>query len=95
MRWHLDYKNHCRVLPGTYCKVHDEPVPSNTVTAHTHKAIALGPTGNLQGSVKFYCLTTGQVLKHRSFTAMLVPTRIIKWMDMIGAQESRVRISVS
>ncbi len=25
----LDYKKHCRVLPGTYCEVHDEPSPSN------------------------------------------------------------------
>ena len=21
--WQLDYKKHCRVLPGSYCKVHD------------------------------------------------------------------------
>ncbi len=27
VRWRLDYKKHCRVLPGTYCKVHDEPGP--------------------------------------------------------------------
>ena len=52
--WKLDYKNHCRVLPGSYCKVHDEPVPTNTMVARTHACIALGPTGNLQGSRKFY-----------------------------------------
>ncbi len=59
VRWHLDYKKHCQVLPGTYCEVHDEPVPTNTMTPRTHKCIALNPTGNLQGSVKFYCLMTG------------------------------------
>ncbi len=47
LRWRLDYKKHCRVLPGTYCKVHDEPVPTNTMTWQTHECIALGPTGNL------------------------------------------------
>ena len=75
VRWRLDYKKHCRVLPGTYCEVHDEPVPTNTMTPQTHECIALGPTGNLQGSVKFYCLTTGRVLKRRSFTPMPMPDR--------------------
>jgi hypothetical protein len=59
VRWKLDYKKHCRVLPGTYCKAHNKPVPSNTMTPRTHKCIACEPTGNLQGSVKFYCLTMG------------------------------------
>jgi hypothetical protein len=38
-----------------------------------HKAIALEPTGNLQGSVKFYCLKTGQVLKRREFMPLPTP----------------------
>ena len=59
LRWRLDYKKHCRVQPGTYCEVHDEPVPTNTMAQRTHKAIALGPTGNLQESEKFYCINTG------------------------------------
>ncbi len=59
MRQKLDYKKHCQVLPGSYCKVHDEPVPTNTMVARTHACIALGPTGSLQGTIKFYCLTTG------------------------------------
>ena len=63
VRWHLDYNKHCRVLPGTYCEVHDEPVPSNTMTSRTHAVTAMRPTGNLHGSVKFYCLTTGRILK--------------------------------
>ena len=31
VRWQLDCKKHCRVLPGTYCEVHDEPMPTNTM----------------------------------------------------------------
>ncbi len=53
VRRHLNYTKHCRVLPRVYCEVHNEPVPSNTMTACTHEAIATGPTGNLRGSVKF------------------------------------------
>lgn len=63
VRWRLDYNKHCRVLLGMNCEVHNEPVPTNMMAWRTHEAIAPGPTGNLQGSVKFYCLNTGRVLK--------------------------------
>jgi hypothetical protein len=91
VRWHLDYKKHCRVLPGTYCEVHDEPVPTNTMTPRTHECIDLGPTGNLQGSIKFYCLTTGRVLKRRSFTPMPMPDRVIRRVNTIGEHEGQGR----
>ena len=91
VRWRLDYKKHCRVLPGTYCEVHDEPVPTNTMVPRTHEAIALGPTGNLQGSVKFYCLTTGRVLKRRSFTPLPMPDRVVKRVNTIGQREKQGR----
>ena len=91
VRWKLDYKKHCRVLPGTYCETHDEPVPTNTMTPRTHECIACGPMGNLQGSIKFYCLTTGRILKRRSFTAMPMPDRIIKRVNSIGSREKQGR----
>jgi hypothetical protein len=87
MHWRLDYKKHCRVQQGTYCEVHDEPVPTNTVAWRFHEAIALGPTGNLQGSVKFYCINNGRVLKCRSFTPMPMPDRVIKQVNKIGERE--------
>jgi len=89
VRWKLDYKKHCRVLPGSYCEVHDEPVPTNTVVARTHACIALGPTGNLQGSIKLYCLKTGRVLKCCSFTVIPMPDRIICQVNEIGAREGQ------
>ena len=53
MRWRLDYKKHCRVQPGTYCEVHDEPVPTNTMAwrvarprGHSH---SIGANGQLAG----------------------------------------------
>jgi hypothetical protein len=61
------------------------------MTARTHKGIALGPTGNLQGSVKFYCLKTGRVLKRRSFTPMPMPARVKRRVDAIGAREGQGR----
>ncbi len=89
MQWQLNYKKHCRVLPGTYCEIHDEPDPSNSTVAHTYEGIALGLTSNLQGSMKFYCLNTGRVLNHRLFTAMPMPQRMIKWVNAIGKCEKQ------
>jgi hypothetical protein len=87
--WKLDYKQHCRVEPGTYCEVHDEPMPLNTMAPRTHAAIALGPTGNMQGSVKFYCLTTGRVVRRRSFMLMAMPDQVINRVSNIGLQEQQ------
>jgi hypothetical protein len=69
--------------PGTYCEVHDEPVPTNTMSWRSHEAIALGPTGNLQGSIKFYCINTGRVLKRHSFTPMPMSNRPLKSNKLI------------
>ena len=54
------------------------------MTPRTHEAIALGPMGNLQGSVKFYCLNTGRVLKQISFTPMPMPDSVIERVNKIG-----------
>ncbi len=89
VHWRLDYKKHCRVLPGTYCKVHDEPLPSNMMVSQTHKGIALGPTGNLQGTIKFHCLNTGRMLKHHSFTPLPMPDSVIQQVNTIGLKEKQ------
>ena len=94
MRWRLDCKKHCRVQTGTYCEVHDKPVPTNTMAWRAHKAIALGPTGNLQGSVKFYCINTGRVLKHRSFTPMPMPDRVIKRVKKLENERDKDKHSI-
>jgi hypothetical protein len=91
VRLHLDYKKHCRVLPGTYCKVHDKPSPSNTIVPQRHKGIALGPTGNLQGTVKLYCLNTGRMLKRRSFMPLPMPDSMIQQVNIIGLKEEQGR----
>jgi hypothetical protein len=87
--WKLDYKHHCRVEPETYCEVRDEPIPLNTMAPRTHAAIALGPTENMQGSEKFYSLTTGRVLKRRSFTPLAMPDQVIKQVNSIGLCEQQ------
>jgi hypothetical protein len=91
VQWKLDYKRHCRVVPGTYCEVHDESLPTITMVARAHEGIAVGPTGNLQGSVKFFCLKTGRILKRRLFMPLPMPDRVIKRGNYIGKGEKQGR----
>jgi hypothetical protein len=51
----------------------------------------MGPMGNLQGTVKFFCLTTGCILKQRSFTPYPMPDRVIKRVNVIGLREKQGR----
>jgi hypothetical protein len=57
--------------------------------AQIHEGIALGPTGNLQESVKFYCLNTGHMLKWHSLMPVSMPERVIKQVNTIKAQEKQ------
>jgi hypothetical protein len=92
VRWCMDNSKHCRVLLGIYCKVHVEPSLSNMMMPWTHTAIAMGPTGDLQGAVKFFCLNTGQILKQRSFAALPMPDRVIKRVNAIGLRKKQGRV---
>jgi hypothetical protein len=49
----FDYNKHCRVEIGAYAQVHEETNPKNSMKPKTIGAIALGATGNIQGSYKF------------------------------------------
>jgi hypothetical protein len=50
IRHKLNFTKHCRAQFGSYCKAHDEPVPTNTMVTRSTPAIVLGPMGNLQGT---------------------------------------------
>jgi hypothetical protein len=59
----LDFKKHCCALFGSYCDVHEENTPTNSMHTCGIPAIYLGPTGNHQGSYFFFSLVTGQIIK--------------------------------
>ena len=50
----LSCKKHFRVKFGDYAEVHDEPNPRNTISPRTHQEIAVGHTGNFNGTVKVF-----------------------------------------
>ncbi len=52
----IDFQRHCWIEYGAYAQVHEDH--DNTMTARTTGAIAMRPTGNLQGTYIFFSLTT-------------------------------------
>ena len=73
----MDYKHHCKLDFGKYAEVHDEPTPTNGMKSRTRPCVALGPTGNLQGTYKFMDINTGMKLKKRSWTCIPMPDLVI------------------
>ena len=83
-RHKLDFAKHCKSPFGTYCEVHDEPAPTDTMMTRSTPAIVLGPTGNLQGTYKFLSLATGKKVKRRAFTPYPMPDSVIKKVKAYG-----------
>jgi hypothetical protein len=55
----IDFAKHCRVSFGAYVEASKDADITNTMCPRTHPCIALGPSGNLQGSVKCFDLELG------------------------------------
>ena len=47
---------------GTYCQIHEEDGPQNSMAAQTQGAISLDLSGNAQGGHKFLALNSGCVV---------------------------------
>ena len=54
------------------------------MTPRTHEEIDLGPSGNLQRTLKLFFLKTGLVLKRHVNTVVPIPYRVINKMNRWG-----------
>ena len=72
----IQFKQYC--LPfGTYCQIHEEDGPRNSLLAHTQGAISLGPSKNIQGGQHFYKLNSAKVVVRRSWDVIPMPEAVI------------------
>ena len=75
---HLDMKKHCRIEFGAYAQVYAETSSAtNSMEERTEGCICLGPVDNLQGSVYFMKLSTGQVVVRCKFTELPLTEEIV------------------
>ena len=83
----LDYRKHLALQVGTYVQVHEEDNPRNSQVARTRGAIALGPSGNLQGGYKFMALNTGKKITRNSWDAIPMPDTVIARVNALGRDQ--------
>jgi hypothetical protein len=88
IRHKLDFAKHYQAQFGSYCKVHDEPMLTNSMTMRTTPAIVLGPTGNLQGTYKFFSLKTGKKIRQHKFTPYPMPDLVIRRVEKYGNDDA-------
>ena len=69
----MDFKKNYQCELGKYVKSRGDYVVTDNMTPRKHESIDLGPSGNLQGTHKVFCLKTGLVLKLRINTVVPMP----------------------
>jgi Reverse transcriptase (RNA-dependent DNA polymerase)/Zinc knuckle len=81
----IDFNKHCQLEFGTYVQTHEEH--NNSMLSRTTGAIALRPTGNIQGSHYFMSLTTGCRLNRYKWTVLPMPQDVIDRVHTLAQQQ--------
>jgi hypothetical protein len=82
----LDFKKIS--LPfGSYCQVHEEKLPCNSLINRTLGAISWGPSGNAQGRHKFFTLNTSRVITRWSWDVIPMPKSVVDRVNFIGRDQ--------
>jgi hypothetical protein len=82
----IDFKNFS--LPfGTYCQVHEEKLPKNSLADRTLGAISLGPSRNAQGGHNFFTFNTSWVITHCSWDVIPMPKSMVDRVNYIGRDQ--------
>ena len=79
----LNFDLDIRVTFGDYCMVQN-PVINNTLEPRCQGAIALLPTGNWQGSVKFFLLDSHKIVVHDNFEVLSMSDEVVCYLNMFG-----------
>jgi hypothetical protein len=84
----LDYDLHFQVIFGEYAQTYEGT--DNTNKERTVGAIALGPSGNLQGGIKKFSLDSGEILNRakQDYNLLPMPADVIKRVNRM-ARKSR------
>ena len=72
---HISHDKHCMLKFGSYTQIHEEH--DNSMTVRTSGAIALQPTGNIQGSHYFLNINSGRRVARNNWTALPMPNEVI------------------
>jgi len=85
----IDFNRHCKFEFGEYVQTHEEH--DNSMGARTVGAIAMRPTGNLQGSHYFFSLATGRILNRTRATKLPMPSEVIDRVHTLARRQGANR----
>ena len=71
-------------MQWSYVEASIDAIVTDTMDERTHACIALGPSRNLQGSVKCFDLHTGKIVARRTIEGLWLPDRIVKLVEKEG-----------
>ena len=86
----VNYKRDYQACIGGYVEASTYAIVTNDNTPHTHSFIALGPSGNRQGSVKCFYLETGKAVVCRTINQIPWPERMIKKASAWGRKSKEI-----
>ena len=72
------------MLFGGYVEVHEENPIIDLKKPRTRPAICMGPSGSIQGSLKFVCIKTGKKIVRRSYTLLPMSVSVIKKIEKLA-----------
>ena len=87
-----NYNTDCRVEFGTFCQIHENNDRTNKDDPRSIDAIALGPTGNRQGTYNFLTLDTWEKVGRNHWTELPMPRQIIDIVNHKGKTEGQKQI---
>jgi hypothetical protein len=87
----MNFDKQCKVLFGSYIKASEDSDTTNTLRDRTQECIALGPTGNVQGSLACFDINTCKVLTRRTVTNFPMPDRVVKKLIAWGKKSKQMR----
>ena len=75
---------------GAYVEISTDAFITNGNNYRTHACIALGPSGNRQGSIKCFDLYTGRVGLCRTVKYMIWPEKLLRKANTWGKKGKKV-----
>ena len=74
---------------GDYVQTHEPNIKKNSMAPRTQGAIALLPMGNLQGSCKFFCLSTKTYVTRDKWDLVPTPQVVIDFMNNLNDKSAK------
>jgi hypothetical protein len=86
----LYFNKHLSLQIGQYCQVHEEDTPRKCQVDLTKGEIFLGPSGNLQGGLKFMALNSGKKIVRHSWDVIPMTDVVINRVNELGKEQPRL-----